>query len=230
MNSSSSSEDTIQFSINETSPSSTPSTSSSFLSQWMPTNMDWKRWIFVILILSFFGFNVFFYLAEGTQTITNILKPLTGFVLGIIKMITNSFAQVTESGVNLTAKTLDTGLEEVQTLTGDGPNSIPIPDYQSLGKTSIGGQGQGPSSGSSSSPPPPPSTGQGSSPPPPSSYEADDSMSVIQSSKGASKSGWCFVGEERGFRSCVEIGDNDKCMSGDIFPTKDVCVNPNLRH
>ena len=26
-----------------------------------------------------------------------------------------------------------------------------------------------------------------------------------------------------------EIDEDDKCMSGDIFPTRDICVNPNLR-
>jgi len=58
---------------------------------------------------------------------------------------------------------------------------------------------------------------------------ADDSYSSIQSSKSSSKSGWCFIGEERGYRSCVEVGENDRCMSGDIFPTKDICINPTLR-
>jgi len=27
----------------------------------------------------------------------------------------------------------------------------------------------------------------------------------------------------------VQVGVNDECMSGDVFPTNDVCVNPNLR-
>ena len=58
-------------------------------------------------------------------------------------------------------------------------------------------------------------------------YVADESQSTIQT--GGGKSGWCFIGEDRGFRSCVEIGANDQCMSGDIFPTMDICVNPNLR-
>ena len=43
------------------------------------------------------------------------------------------------------------------------------------------------------------------------------------------KSGWCFIGEDRGIRSCSQVGVNDMCMSGDIFPTQDVCMNPNLR-
>jgi hypothetical protein len=45
----------------------------------------------------------------------------------------------------------------------------------------------------------------------------------------ASKSGYCYVGEDRGFRSCVPVKSGDKCMSGDIFPTQAVCINPNLR-
>ena len=46
---------------------------------------------------------------------------------------------------------------------------------------------------------------------------------------GNNKSGWCFIGTYSGYRSCSKVGEADKCMSGDIFPTHDVCVNPNLR-
>jgi hypothetical protein len=60
-------------------------------------------------------------------------------------------------------------------------------------------------------------------------YEADDSSSSIQASKSSSKSGWCYIGEDRGFRSCIQVGQNDTCMSGDIFPSQDICVNPSLR-
>jgi hypothetical protein len=56
----------------------------------------------------------------------------------------------------------------------------------------------------------------------------DDATSVTQSG-GRSKSGYCYIGEDRGFRSCIRVGENDKCMSGDIFPTMDICINPNLR-
>ena len=49
------------------------------------------------------------------------------------------------------------------------------------------------------------------------------------SNKFQPKSGFCFIGEDRGHRSCVEVSESDKCMSGNIFPSMDVCVNPNLR-
>ena len=42
-------------------------------------------------------------------------------------------------------------------------------------------------------------------------------------------SGWCFVGEDAGTRTCASVGAADTCMSGDVFPTQDVCVNPSLR-
>jgi hypothetical protein len=45
----------------------------------------------------------------------------------------------------------------------------------------------------------------------------------------AKKAGYCYVGTLNKKRTCIEIDEDDKCMSGDIFPTRDLCVNPNLR-
>jgi hypothetical protein len=58
--------------------------------------------------------------------------------------------------------------------------------------------------------------------------EVDDSTSRIQM-KPTSKAGFCYIGEDRGFRSCIDVGEGDVCMSGDIFPTEAICINPNLR-
>jgi hypothetical protein len=43
------------------------------------------------------------------------------------------------------------------------------------------------------------------------------------------KSGWCYVGETKEKRVCAQLGKDEKCMSGNIFPSYDLCVNPNLR-
>ena len=61
------------------------------------------------------------------------------------------------------------------------------------------------------------------------SYEADDSASTIQSSRPGGQSGWCYIGEDRGFRSCTKVNETDVCMSGNIFPSEDICMNTNLR-
>jgi len=43
------------------------------------------------------------------------------------------------------------------------------------------------------------------------------------------KKGYCYIGRDRGYRSCISVGLNDYCMSGDIFPTQAICINPSLR-
>jgi hypothetical protein len=56
-------------------------------------------------------------------------------------------------------------------------------------------------------------------------YQANEATSSVH----GGKSGWCYVGEERGYRTCAQVGVNDTCMSGDIFPSQEICVNPSLR-
>jgi hypothetical protein len=57
---------------------------------------------------------------------------------------------------------------------------------------------------------------------------ADDSTSVTQKQQSG-KSGYCYIGEDRGFRSCVKVEAADKCMSGQVFSRQDICINPTLR-
>jgi hypothetical protein len=44
------------------------------------------------------------------------------------------------------------------------------------------------------------------------------------------KTGWCYIGTDRGIRSCVDVGYNETCISQDIYPTREKCINPNLRY
>tara|TARA_A100001011_G_scaffold300014_2_gene313219 strand:+ start:2919 stop:3533 length:615 start_codon:yes stop_codon:yes gene_type:complete len=52
------------------------------------------------------------------------------------------------------------------------------------------------------------------------------SHSDIQTVK---KTGYCFIGSDNGKRHCVSVKTGDKCMSGEIFPSMDICIHPNLR-
>jgi hypothetical protein len=60
------------------------------------------------------------------------------------------------------------------------------------------------------------------------SPQPDDATSRTQR-QNTGKSGYCYIGEDRGFRSCIKVGEEDTCMSGDIFPTQAICINPRLR-
>ena len=41
--------------------------------------------------------------------------------------------------------------------------------------------------------------------------------------------GYCFIGKINDTRHCAKVNERTQCMSGDIYPTRDICVNPNLR-
>ena len=55
-----------------------------------------------------------------------------------------------------------------------------------------------------------------------STYEADASVGTIQK-RGSLN--WGFIEDDK---NC-SIADSDQCMSGDIFPTRDIHINPKLR-
>jgi len=41
--------------------------------------------------------------------------------------------------------------------------------------------------------------------------------------------GYCFIGTDNGIRACAPVGKNNKCMSGEIFPSLQICMDPKLR-
>ncbi len=54
------------------------------------------------------------------------------------------------------------------------------------------------------------------------------SEAIFQKGKSG-QAGYCYIGEDRGFRSCIVMGIHDKCMSGDIYNSKEICEHPELR-
>jgi len=188
-------------------------------------NISLTNWLLIILILAVLGFNIFVYLAKGTQDIANFFGPLVKTILGLFAAITGDVVDVTAEGtktvLNASVDVVDKGLSAVQNVTPNTPNSNfkapPVqapkqeqhPDLMAnntLNKALNTSQSKQLSN---------------------TDYQADESTSNIQG--GAPKSGWCYIGEDRGFRSCAQVGVNDECMSGDIFPTQEICVNPSLR-
>jgi hypothetical protein len=60
------------------------------------------------------------------------------------------------------------------------------------------------------------------------SPEPSQSADSIHRSISSKKGGWCFIGEDAGSRGCVSIDEHDKCMSGQIFPSKESCMKPTM--
>jgi len=55
------------------------------------------------------------------------------------------------------------------------------------------------------------------------SFTPSDTNDVIQ--EQSSKQKWCLIGDMDGTRGCVSVKEDNKCMSGQIFPSKSKCVN-----
>jgi hypothetical protein len=56
----------------------------------------------------------------------------------------------------------------------------------------------------------------------------DPSIEMDETGNGSgldSKQGYCYIGIDRGYRSCVYADENDVCISNNIFPTMEKCVN-----
>jgi hypothetical protein len=65
--------------------------------------------------------------------------------------------------------------------------------------------------------------------PPPTAHKEpspDSSENVIQKPITSDKWNWCLVGEYQNKRGCIEITDSEKCMSGQVFPSQQMCLNP----
>ena len=43
-------------------------------------NMNPTTWLLIILIFTFLGFNIFVYLAKGTEQLNNIFGPIVNFI------------------------------------------------------------------------------------------------------------------------------------------------------
>lgn len=179
-------------------------------------------WILIILILAFLGFNVFVYLAKGTQDITNFFTPIIEKIFGVSLATTSQAIDVSAEGakgvVRGTANIAESGLTAVQDITPNATNSsikyssgtqVHYPQEDPL-QTSTLNQSINNNRRQEQQP----------------LYEADMATSSIQ---GGGKSGWCYIGQDKGIRSCAQVGVNDKCMSGEIFPSQEICMNPNLR-
>lgn len=226
----------------------TPQPSIFNISSW-----SWSTWLILFIILALLGFNVFVFLFKGTMTFVDFfmlcISKIYAFIEHLYKMGLgkNSSSPASSRGpLNIeaskeysngtpTAITKEDGQENVGTdddimkaLNRDKVDKL-FPDSSQPGiretkelkqKGGLSQREQGQEDGR---------PGQGKMPEDEPQYDADDSYSSIQMSKSASKSGWCFIGEDRGFRSCIRVGENESCMSGDIFPSHDICINPNLR-
>lgn len=54
-------------------------------------------------------------------------------------------------------------------------------------------------------------------------------ISTYSKEQNVTENGYCYIGYDNGQRECVDVYAGDICMSGEIFPSLDICINPKLR-
>ena len=168
----------------------TPSEASNFLQSTT------FKVVMLILILAVLGINLFQYLANTTNIITNyfsepVLQLLSN--IGLLTLDTTKTVTVAaDKGVKATSNTIKNVVTGTIDKTTDLGKSIHHKKKHHR-------------------------------------PEADTALAMTQSSQSKRKSGYCYIGEDRGFRSCIKV-DDSPCLSGMIYPTKEHCIHPHLRH
>lgn len=195
---------------------------------------NYSFWIILILLLSLVGINIFMYLSNILTTTTNIFSPIFKF-LGLTSLELTKTAIDTTSSIGSTLTTGSTniinklqdniknnGTINTQTSIQTTNPNFPI-QKQKIINQQINTQKNNCINESEQSLEKALNDASRSV-----GFIPDDSFSSFQSS-GTGKYGWCFIGNDRGTRICAEVGVNDSCMSQEIFPNQQICINPNLR-
>ena len=203
----------------------TPSLDSDSSSEGMFSS--WWVSIFIILLLAFLGFNIFNYLAKGTQETNDVLSPFWTYIMSFFNY-GPSIAQPDDNAVDGEDED-DTGKDDTGKQDGGRkpisaenakPNTAPVskmsPDSALNQNAPDNAQNTALNRALNISKQQELSKQD---------YVANDSYDSTQQGKA----GWCYIGSEQGYRSCSQVGEADTCMSGNIFPTQDICVNPSLR-
>jgi len=194
------------------------------------SNFSWFTWVLIFFVLAILGFNILNYFSDAVELLDDLSKKIVKLFRRFMAWIfsdnsntntvpiknantntnTNTNANTNaNSNTNINSNTsytsnpglnLEKEKQEIKNTFNEDTNQL----KDTLNKTISTMKNE-------------------------TTVQSDDSYSSIQSSKISGKAGWCFIGEDRGIRSCMNIGPNDACMSGDIFPTNEICINPKLR-
>ena len=229
--------------ITETPTLSTKSISDSISEQInVSTSSDessWKflnilRYLLILFILLFLAFNLFSYLGKKRNGGSNILGNIGNMFGKTLKKTADNTAKGTKGAVKIvasaignTVNTLEHATKKVVRKTSNsissGVNQLHKKMNKQYGKNKrnkIDGQNSGAGKALSNN------NNQNSYP---STPMPDNAGSKTQNNPVTGKTGYCYIGEDKGFRSCLQVNEADICMSGDIFPTRDICINPRLR-
>lgn len=155
----------------------------------------------IVLILAVMDINLFYIFGRLLETLSSIFMPLIRQILSLLGFssgtILNQTAELASDTAKFTIDVAEGTVQSVGTL---------------LKKASVGGLTDDMKKTFSAN------------------FEEDvpasQTTSPIQTNPTSKKSGFCYIGDFQGHRGCVELSDNQPCLSKQVFATKEMCINP----
>jgi len=163
--------------------------------------------LIILIVFSLLGVNILNIFGDILQSIVDLFGPfimqmvsLIAYTAGsILNQISDLFTVTGTAGVEIAGGTIDT----VGDLLKDA-SAGNLPDRINLGETVNR------------------SSVQVNEP------DQDNTTNPIQNAITSRKAQWCLVGEFEGKRGCVQVGEHDKCLSNQLYPNFQTCLNPTM--
>lgn len=171
-------------------------------SSLLPSN-NYMLYLLIVVILLFLGFNLFGYLGGAADYLKELFAPILKYFGYSVGETTKKTISESQKGTKLATDIVGDTIKDALDLS---EKTLGISNKQSLKQDVNVNKKKSPKL-----------------------TIPDNSDSILQGSIAKKKSGYCYIGEDRGFRSCVKVNKDDVCMSGEIFPSMQICVNPSLR-
>lgn len=176
--------------------------------------------ICIIFILAYFNINLFTIIGNIIQRISNIITPIFLNILHYFGVATGTTiaatTSVVSSGISDVTTSIDTTNKAVSGtiisgIQGNGVNesAYPTKTIQNTNEQSFNIVNTAPQIAAQ--------------------QQKDDDKQYVNSVQYNTPVGYCFIGQQRDTRYCSDISQAHQCASGDVFPTMDMCINPNLR-
>ncbi len=194
-------------------PTATPSVKPPLVSN----DSEWSTWniitiVLIVVVLALLGLNIFSYLAKGTDVIGDFLARFSSHVPETAAKVIDTSVVGTQVAADVAAGTVkdagDVLSRELNLKRRDLWESRDQGVKKSIENRDMPGINKFPEHE------------------PDQSYKESTEDNNIQEKH---KPGYCYIGTDRGYRSCIKVNSTDQCESKKIFPSMDICINPSLR-
>jgi len=166
--------------------------------------------ILIIVLLAVLGMNIFSYLAQGTDYLGELTQKISSSLPGKARDLVDTTVKGVDLGADVAAGAVkdagDVLSRELDLKRTDLWDSVDKGVKKSMDNREIRGINKYPEHEPG--------------------YKESSEDNNIQEKH---KPGYCYIGTDRGYRSCIKVKSHDQCESSKIFPSIDICINPSLR-